>query len=334
MKNKIQLTLHPFSFLESSDWINSLIVLFFLLPQIAMLIFTKSWGSLQVLMAATAGSVGAEFFEKLYGKKKDSYSLVCSLIQGILTGLFLPSSLPVFAVFFTVFFVTVCVRYFIGSFADCWVNVPCLCVCLCWILQTALFPQWLLSHQVILARNPALQLIQNGSFPMISMDTRITAFFNKTVFSIFGVSIPDGYVSLFWDTGSLIPAFRFNLITLVSSIILISLNVVKSMIPGIFLLTYGLLVFFACPYLYASSGHGDLLLAFCTSGLLFSALFLLQYAGTVPMTVFGKGIYGFLAGVVALFVIGTGTSPAVSVVTVLLMNTFSLLIQHVEPYWE
>lgn len=334
MKNKIQITLHPFSYLESSDWVNSLFVLFFLLPQIGMLFLTKSWSSLQVVLAAAAGSVCAEFFEKLYGKEKDSYSFVCSLIQGILTGLFLPSSLPVYAVFLTVFFVTACVRYFIGGFSDCWVNIPCLCVCLCWILQTALFPQWQLTHEVILARNPALQLIQNGSFPMVSLDTRITAFLNKTVFSFFGVSIPDGYVSLFWDTGSLIPAFRFNFITLVSSIVLISLNVVKSMIPGIFLLTYGLLVFFACPYFYASSGHGDLLLAFCTSGLLFSALFLLQYAGTVPLTVWGKGLYGFISGVTAFFVIGAGTSPAGAVFTILLMNIFSLFIQHFEHHCE
>ncbi|WP_443737292.1 RnfABCDGE type electron transport complex subunit D [Treponema sp.] len=333
MKNKIKITLHPFSYLDFSEKTNAIFLLTFLACQVFMLFITNSWTNLFVILAAVSATVLAEVFEKAYGKRKDSYSFINSIIQGILTGLFLPSTFPIYAVFFTVFFVFVCSRYFIGSFADCWINLPCLSVCICWILGTSLFPDWQLTHEIIFARNPSLELIQNGTFPMIALDTKITSFFNKTIFSLFGVSIPDGYISLFWDTGSLIPAFRFNFITLISSIVLISMDVVRAMIPGLFLLTYGILVF-AGPYFFGFGGHGDLLLAFCTSGLLFSSIFLLQFAGTTPMSLSGKAVYAFFAGILAYLIIGAGTSPAGAVFTVLFMNVLSLFIQHIEKIAE
>ncbi len=334
MKNKISITLKPFTFLFSSSKTNSLFVLFFLLPQIFMLFLTKSWSNLLIILLTTIAGLGAEFFEKLYKKDKTEYHFILAIIQGLLTGLFLPASYPLVSAFFITFFVTITARFFIGGFADNWINIPCLAVCVCWLTGAAFFPDYQITHEILLSKNPALSLIQNGTFPMNAFDSRITASLNRTVFSFFGVSIPDGYISLFWDSSSVIPAFRFNFITLVTSIILISLDVIKAFIPAVFILVYSLLIYFVSPYFYDSTIHGDLLLGLCTSGLLTATLFLLQFAGTTPLTLTGKLVYAILAGISAFLIIGAGTSPAGAVFTILCMNVISLFIQHIEHIVE
>lgn len=335
MKNKIEITLRPYKYLGFSARTNSIIILSFLSVHLFMLCFTKSWANLAVIFSTTLASSAVEVAESFYKKdKKNSYNFITSVIQGILTGLFLPATFPFYTAFVATFAVFFFCRFFIAGYADNWINLPSLTVALCWILGESLFPSFELSNEILLSKNPALSLIQNGTFPMVGLDTKITSFFNKTIFSLFGVSIPDGYVSLFWDTQSSIAAFRFNFITIISSIALISFDVVKALIPGLFVLTYALLVYFVSPLFYSSPVQGDLLLAFCTSGFLMACLYLLQNAGTTPMSTFGKSVYAVIAGLCAFLIIGAGTSPAGAVFTILFMNAVSPLIQHAEHFFE
>lgn len=337
MKNKLTSTKKPFKYLSYSEKTGSFLVLAFLLVHVLLLALTESWQSL-LLAAATVVAVIAVDTVEMVSKNhpaKTAYSLSTSIIQGILVAMFLPASFPLYAAAVATFLVFFFFRFFIGGFADNWINLPALTVCFCWILGGSVFPSYQITHEILLAKNPSLALIQNGAFPLASLDTRITEFLNKTVFSLFGVSIPDGYVSLFWDTHSPIPAFRFNLVTLVSSVFLISMDVVKALIPSVFLLVYSALVYFAAPLFYSSfQGHGDLLLALCTSGMLQCALFMLQLAGTYPITTAGKICYGVFGGLVAFIIAGAGTSPCGAMFTVLAMNVFSPLVCHAEHIIE
>ena len=335
MKNNITITQRPYKYLTNSERTNSIIILSFLLPQILLLALTKSWNALLVIFCTTFSNVLIEFIEKRF-IKKSSYDYISAVINGILTGLFLPQNFPLVAVIIISFTTVFICRFFVGNLADSWINSSALTVCILWILGMKLFPSYQITHEILLSKNPALSLIQNGTFPTLSFDTQVTSFFNRTIFKNFGVSIPDGYISLFWDTHSAVPAFRFNFITLLTSVVLFSLDVLKPLVPGIFILVYSVLVYFVGPLFYSGGTvvQGDLLLALCTSGILLSALFLLQSAGKNPMTLFGKILYAFLAGITAFFVIGAGTSPSGAVFTVLAMNVISLVIQNIEHYLE
>jgi len=334
MSKNTGITLSPYKYLTFSERTNSIFILAFLIPQIIMLLITKSWFNILLIFSTTVATVSVELIEKKY-KNKTDYDFIISIIQGIFIGLFLPSSFPFYTAFLTTFCVYLMSRYFIGDHADIWINLVALTICICWILGGTLFPSYQLSGEILISKNPALTLINNGTFPAISSDTKITSFFNKTVFSIFGVSIPDGYVSLFWDNHSSIAAFRFNILTLVSSIILFSLDVIKILIPGIFLAVYCLLVYFVSPLFYPyMPSQGDLLLALCTSGIIFCALFLLQFSGTTPLTTFGKIVYALIAGIIAFLIIGAGTSPVGAMFTILIMNMLSPLIEHIEYIFE
>ena len=145
------------------------------------------------------------------------------------------------------------------------------------------------------------------------------------------MALPEGYVSLFWDTNSLIPAFRFNLLTIIATIVLISYGGIKWIIPCVFLFVYGALVriFGLFPFggiLY----KGDILLAIFSSGTIMTAFLLLQWPGTIPLSIIGKVIYGLLAGIFAFLIMGCGTSPIGAMFVILITNTLSTIIQFIE----
>lgn len=332
----ITVTKRPFKYLVPSLHTKALVIFVFLLPQLVMLALSGSWSALIVILAAAAASVSSDCIRFIIQKKDITlFNIMYALIRGLLTGFFIPSSYPVPAVFVIVFFSVFLCGLFLDGFSDSWINPVAIAVSVCWILGMHIFPSWQISSELLLSRNPSLALIHNGAIPVLDIDPSITSFLNRTVFSLFGVSIPEGYVSLFWDTQSLIPAFRFNLITLVTSIFFIAFDVIKPMIPAVFTVVYGLLVYIAGPLFFGGRlFQGDIILAFFTSGVIFLTLFLIQWPGTIPFTVSGKFVYAVTAGILAFMIIGAGTSPSGAVFTVLSVNVVSIIIQAVEQYAE
>jgi electron transport complex protein RnfD len=327
-------SLSPFKYLNPSVRTQAYFILAALLPQIVMLFVTESFASVSILAASLLASLLSEAFD-FGADRKDVFIWTIAAIRGTLIGLLIPSTFPPLAVFFVSFIVLFVNRSVLGGFIKSWINPIALTVVVCWLVGMKLFPPMQVSVEDLQSRNPALSLIHGGSFQMLALDARITNFLNNNVFASLGVSIPDGYVSLFWDTHSTIPAFRFNLLTILTSIVLFSFNVYNLMIPGTFLAVYALLVRFVAPLFYDGPAmQGDVILAMLSSGTVFCVLFLLQWHGTVPLMNRGKFLYGFVGGVLAFCIVGVGTSSAGFVFTILLLNVLSPLIQTVENYYE
>jgi len=323
-------TLKPFKYLEPSIHSVAIAQLAVLVPYLILLGFTKSWSSLAIIGSAVLASIVCECVDLAYSRKTPFKWINC-ITRAIIIGLLLPEGFSPVAVFFVTLCTTLMCRYILGGFGDSWVCSAALAVAICWIIGTNVFPDFVLTSDVLASRNPSLALIQNGTFPVLQFDAAATTSLNDSIFSLFRVTVPEGYVSLLLDSQSVIPAFRFNLLTLVISIVLISFNFVKPLVPGVFILTYTILVRFVSPvFCPEMSGSGDILLALMTSGTLFCSLFLLQYVGTLPVTTFGKFVYGVCAGIIAFFVMGPGTSSVGFVFTVLLINVLSPVIQHFE----
>ena len=331
MKNK--LSLNPFVYISPSMHTISLFMFALLVPQIVMLFLTKSYGSIYIISASVLASLAAEGFFSLVNKSF-SFSYFLSLIQGIMIGFFLPSSYPPLAVFFITLVSMLVCKYAFGGFANSWINVIAVTVAACYFLSSAYFPENIVTLGDLQSKNASLAMIQNGSVPLHAKDGAITAFLNGTVFRSAGVRIPSGYVSLFLDTGSAIPAFRFNFLTLISSIILFSLEMVDMLVPVIFLFTYGVLIRCVPGFLFGTEVlYGDIFLAMLTSGILFAALFVLQWYGTVPSTICGKILYGIVAGITCYLIVGYGASSAGCIFMILVMNMFSLAIEVIEHHY-
>ncbi len=295
--------------------------------QILMLLITGSFNAFIVVMTTLAGSIFAAVIN-YYIKKEPLYNMMNLAIQGILIGLLLPETYPP-AMAFVISFTTILIsRTIVFKGINSWVNIPALATIIAWYIGGIYFPQFAVNSDLISLRNSSVYLIQNGYFPTYSFDNSITTFFNKYIFSIANVSIPEGFVSLLWDSNSVIPAFRFNLITIVSSIFIFSDNAFSVIIPSVFLSVYAILVRLFVPYLFGGSFcQGDMILALLTSGILFSAVYLIQWYGTTPVTVFGKISLGIITGIFAFAIVGCGTSPVGMAYTIICSNILSMVIR-------
>ena len=323
--------IRPFIYKTESIGVETLKMILLLAVQIFMLFFTKSFSALLVILFSVLGAVLAEIIVRKVFKQVEYNSLIISVLQGILTGMLIPETFPVVTVFFAVFFTMFIIKYLFGGFSQAWINPVVFVIAVLWFVGGNLFPDFLVTTDFLCSRNPSQLLIDSGVFPISGFDSSVTETLNNTVFDLFKVSIPEGYVSLFWDTHSVIPAFRFNFITLLSSIILFGTDLIKLIIPSTFLVVYLVLVRFLSPlFCNGIPYQGDMLLALLTSGTLFYATFVLQSHGTLPISVVGKVLYGVFAGIFAFVITGCGTSSTGMAFTVLFANIFSLLIQK----WE
>ncbi len=326
------ISLRPFVYSTPSVQTTSICICFFLISQIVMLCISKTYSAFAVILASVLACLAAEGIYCLF-RRTFSFSWLLSFIQGVMIGLLLPVTYPPMGVFLIALFSMLFTKYAFGGFSSSWVNPVAITVALCYILNTSVFPAFQITGGDLQAKNASLSMIQRGIFPLHPKDEAVTNFLNNTVFKFFGMRIPEGYVSLFWDSGSVIPAFRFNMLTIITSLVLFAFEMVDILIPAIFLLTYALLVrFLPSSFFFATALNGDILLAVLTSGTLFGTLFILQWYGTSPQTQWGKLLYGFLAGIAAFFIIGYGTSPNGYIFMVLVMNLVSLLLQVLEQY--
>ena len=328
IKNKVSPNPYVFKTPSISSIMIRILILLFL--QIAMLFVTKSFNSIYVITATTIGSLCAYALSYIFYRRQ-IYTGLVTLVQGILIGMFLPETYPIVTAFFISFFVLVLSRFIFEKCITSWVNIVAAAVIVAWFIGKRFFPDFLITSDIINLKNPSTIMINNGVFPVYSFDTYITSFLNNTIFSWLKVTLPEGYISILCDTHSIIPAFRFNLLTLLASIVLYADDPYSGIIPCIFITTYALLVRILFPVLVGGViNQGDIILALTTSGTLFIAFFMLCWFGTHPVTVSGKIIYGIMAGLLAFAIVGCGTSPIGMIYTVLICNVLNLLIRVIE----
>ena len=186
-------TLRPFSYITPSIGNINIGLLLLLIPQVIMLVITKSYGSLFIIISAEIASFTAEGLYKII-EKNYTFSWITAAVQGIIIGLLLPSNYPFVSVFFITLFTLLCAKYAFGAYTNSWINPVAITVAVAYFLNMSVFPAFLLTSSDLQSRNSALVLIQNGTVPLSSVDSSVTAFLNKTVFKIAGINIPEGYI--------------------------------------------------------------------------------------------------------------------------------------------
>jgi len=324
----------PFIYKKPSVTSTNIRVFFLLLLQIIFLAVYKRYNALSVIGACTLSSL-AVYFHRFALKRDHIYDIFGALVQGIFTGMLLPENYPPLVAAAVTLIVFWGIKTMAPNPANVWVNPIAFSVVLAWFIGKEFFPDFLITSEMMELKNPSLTLIQNGTFPVMGFDSAITGFLNNTVFKLLKVSVPDGYISFLWDSHSVIPAFRFNLLTVFSSIILFADDSIDFLIPSIFLLVYGALVRLLAPMFFGGTfNSGDIILALFTSGTLFISLFMLQWFNTTPSTTKGKVIYAILCGFIAFILVGAGTSPVGMIYTILIGNILSVFIKTAETRKE
>ncbi len=301
-----------------------------LVPQLCILAYAADYGALMTIAATLFGAAIAELSYSLPTEKRVSLD-PAALLSGLLAGLLLPATInPLIAA--VVSFVGVLVaRKLFGGAGSFWVNPVALTVAIAYVGNAAIFPPQSVTPDGIRTVGDVFGAMKLESFAQIPGDQSLTGTANSVFLRFFGIKLPEGYVTLFWDAPSSIPAFRYNAITLAASIILIAMNVIDWIVPLAYLATYGLSVYFlSLMPLTGAARPGDALFAFLTGGTLFIAFYLLPEYSTNPRTRTGKVILGTIAGVVAFLVAGPGGSPVGGAFTVIVVNAISPVIEYLE----
>lgn len=306
----------------------SLVTILSLTPHLCAMFLQHDFAALLSIALATTGSIMAEI-SVAWNKRKEILLDGTAILTGMLIGFLLPSTLGPLFVFFISFSGCLLSRAIFGGTGSYWMNPVAVAVCLAFLSQGELFPPFLITPETVAAAGDAFGALKIDQFSRISSDSAITEFLNTTILDKAGISLPEGYITLFWQSPSPIPAFRYNILTLLASIVLLSLRIIDWIVPAVFLCTYGLLVYLFTPSA-GGYGSGDILFALLTGGVLFVAFYILSEFSTAPRTRIGKLVSGFAAGIICFMLCGPGGSPAGAAFTVISVNPLSTVIEYVE----
>ncbi len=308
----------------------SVITALTLIPQLALLAISGEYRVLAGIGVAVIGSILAELCTAIPGRK-NTFGDGTVLIAGLLTGFLLPSNLNLFIIFAVSFSGILSARVLFGGAGSCWMNPVAAAVCIAYISQPDAFPPFLVNADGIRTVGDAFGSLRLDHFSQLVSDQSLTNSINTGLFGRFGIKLPEGYLTLFWNSPSVIPAFRYNVITLLSSIVLISMNIIDWIVPLFFLLAYGLCVrFFSLLPFSPGFAGGDILFALLTSGILFIVFYVLADYTTTPRSRGGKAASGILAGLIAFILCGPGGSPVGGVFTVILVNALNPILEYLE----
>jgi electron transport complex protein RnfD len=308
----------------------SSLAILLLLPQLVMLMLARDIPALLNILATLVGFILAEL-TAVIPERRNTFDDGTVLFAGILCGLLLPATLNPIVAFLSAFSGFFIARIVFGGLGSSWINPVAVSVCIAYISQSKAFPLPLVSADGIRMAGDAFGALKLDSFKLISGDQSLADILNSGIFSLFDMHMPEGYVTLFWNSPSVIPAFRYNVLTLAASIILIAHNAIDWIVPSLFLLSYAVCVyFFSLVPLGIGPAGGNILFSLLTSGILFIAFFVLPDYSTTPRSRTGKVISGLLAGIMAFLLCGPGGSPIGGMFTVISINTVNPLIEYVE----
>jgi electron transport complex protein RnfD len=193
-------------------------------------------------------------------KIKDGSAAATALMLSIM----LPNQIhPVYAAFGAAFAIVV-VKYSFGGLGSNWLN-PALGG---WLFIRFSWPS------VFSSEHGSQALESLASITEISaIDNSVTEFLNRSVFSIAGVQMPPGYVSLLFNNSPGLIADRGLFALLIGTIVITAVGINRGWIPLAFLAVYGFLIRFAGDF----SGifwNGDMLYGILSGGTIVAAFIL------------------------------------------------------------
>ncbi|MGP1439966.1 MAG: RnfABCDGE type electron transport complex subunit D [Treponema sp.] len=283
--------------------------LLLLLPQVILLfVYHDIYAGLNIF-ASIAATLTCQSI--VYAIEKTTFKIPLeALLQGILIGFFMPTNIGfifVFAISFLGFALT---KVIFGK-SGAWMHSIMIVLIIAYIS----FPELFIFSVNIDGGN-------DGQF--LSFDSSITSFLNSYILNDLGITLPEGYFSLLWNSSSLIPACRYNIITIFSSIILLSLKVRDYSISILFIILYETLVYCFSSF---SFFQGDILFSLMTGGFLFIVFFALPEPNSFPKTLIFKCFSSLFLAFFS-FLLSGGKATFITVAFA------SLLLNIATPYLE
>lgn len=328
--SNLSLTAAPFVYTRLTVFGINIVILSLLGIQILILALSADLYALLNITVAVLGVLFVENLLRYLSSSKFGLSLDM-IISGLLIGFFMPTGIGFIFVFILSAFSVFIVKIMFGGTGRNWLNPVAFAVCAAYISRPEAFPPLISDFSLLSEKGSFFAVMEANGLVKLQTDFTVTSALNSLLLHSVGVTLPEGYISLFLNSTSSIPAFRYNIITLMSSIVLFSIRVTDYILPSVFLITYAFLVW-ALGMVPVSNIYftGDILSAVLTGGVLFAAFFVMTEPASSPKTKYGKLMSGFFTGVFAFFICAQGSSPAGIFFAVILSNLISPLIERLE----
>lgn len=322
----------PFVYTGYTSLKTNTIIIIMLCFQFLVLFLLKDFTAVIHIICSILGTVFCDCVISYIEVSKPKISLE-TIIYGLLIGFCMPVEISSVYIFFVSgFSVFITQKVFGGKGTNC-INPVAASVCMAFVSRPDNFPKMLNRLETVKQSGSFFSILENSYIAKLQGDSSITSILNSVFLHKAGVTLPENYVSLFFNSGASIPAFRYNIITLLLSVILFALFVTDYVLPFTFLFVYGVLVWvFALVPVTGVYFSGDILSALLTSGALFAAFFIMTESSSMPKTKYGKIIAGILCGTFAFFICGLGASSAGIFFSILLTNIMSPVIERIEIF--
>ena len=329
--NRTMLAPAPYVYTGMNARQTAILVLSLLSLQLIAMGIMHDFASIFLVISTGAAAALASFLIG-YMQGKGTFD-IHALVTGWLIGFFLPVN-GGFVFSFLIAFMSYFFSWGVfGGKGSSWINPVMLAVCIAAVCKPDCFVQPVSADRII-SGGSVFAAMDGSGLLQTPADQYITSVFNSTFLHGVDVTLPEGYISLFLHYPSAVPAFRYNLLTLCSSIVLLSVKTIHKTLPFTFLIVYGLLVYLFPSAAQASAyGKGDILSAVLTSGALFSAFFVMNDSGSIPRSWEGRFITGILTGILAFCIAGPGAIPAGIPFAVLFVDCLTPLIEWLEAYF-
>lgn len=307
----------PFAFSQISFTKKNILILVLLSVQMIFFAFAKELMLFYKIALSVAAIVLVSFISNKINNKTNWFDL--SLVtDGVLIAFCTPSNYNLIAFFCLVAVAYFFVKVFFGGFGTNVFSTVAFTLIVLYFSFPNYFPQNLNMSEVVKPHGNMFSTLQiNG---LIKNDKVITSALNY-FFANVGVLIPEGYANMLLSNVSTIPAFKYNLLTLFSAAFLFAHDIGEKIVSFVFIIVYGFLVWaFSMQQIDGSFFSGDILLAFCTTGIFFYAFFIVGEASTTPNTKIGKVIYGLILGLGAFVTCGPGSCSIGIAFSVIIAN--------------
>ncbi|MEL3906008.1 MAG: RnfABCDGE type electron transport complex subunit D [Treponema sp.] len=321
----------PYIYSSADTRRTSILVLFLLLLQLILMGIVQDFAGILLIVCTGIGALTASLLIA-YTEGVLSFD-IHALLTGVLIGFFFPFECGLIFSFFIAF-----MSYFLswgvfGGKGNSWINPVMLAVCIAAVSKPDCFTQPVALDAIYL-HGSVFNALEAYSPIRMSADQAVTSMLNSTFLHSIGVTLPEGYISLFLLFPSKIPALRYNILLLISSIVLLSVKAIHKTLPFAFLTTYSALIYlFSVPAHAGTFTGGDILSALLTSGALFSAFFVMNDGGSIPRSWTGRLISGVLTGIFAFCIAGPGINPAGIAFAVVSANCINPVIERLELYF-
>lgn len=173
-----------------------------------------------------------------------------------------------------------------------------------------------------------MDALRGASYPLSKVDSMVTGFLNDTVFSRIGARLPDGYLDLAigLKPGTLGESALFAVV--LGSIVLVSLRLIKSIVPGAMLLVFaGLVGVFGTGLPGESFLGGDVLFALSGGSIVLVAFYMAADPVSSPVGWRAGLVYGAAIGALCFVFRRWGAFSEGVAYAVLLMNVLTPFIE-------